>query len=227
MTTRFLTAAIAAATLAGGGWYLAATQPGLSPVGAAMAQDAHSGGDMATGGDADAIDDIALGDADAPVTIIEYASFTCPHCARFHETVFPDLKADYIDTGQVRFVTREVYFDAYGLWAGLLARCGSDEERYYAIVDMIYERQSDWTSGEPAEVGDNLRRIGRLAGMDNAQIDACLQDEATAEAMVARYQQNMAEYDVSGTPSFVINGELHSNMGYADMAEIIDGHLEE
>jgi len=171
------------------------------------------------------VEDLALGAADAPVTMIEYASFTCPHCARFHNEVYPQLKADYIDPGKLRFVMREVYFDRPGLWASMLARCGG-EKRYYPLVGMLFEKQTEWVGdGQPQTIAANLRRIGKVAGLSDAQIDACFRDAAKAEALVANYEANMAEYDISGTPAFVIDGTLHSNMGYQRMSSLIDEAL--
>ena len=189
-----------------------------SLVGAAEAQEAA---DI----DTSTIVDMAIGDADAPVTVIEYASFTCPHCATFHADVFPDLKADYVDTGQVRFVHREVYFDRFGLWAGMVARCGG-EERYFGIADLIYERQRDWTQGEPAQVVENLRRIGKTAGLTDDQLDACLSDGQKAQTLVAWYQENAEADGIQATPTFVIDGQSYSNMPYADFSELLDGMLD-
>lgn len=170
------------------------------------------------------VEDVALGDADAPVTLIEYASFTCPHCARFHAEVLPTIKSDYVDTGQVRYVYREVYFDRPGLWASMVARCGGGD-RYFAIADMLYARQSEWTRGEPAEIAGNLRRIGLAAGLSEEALDACLSDAAMAQALVARYEANAAEDDVRATPSFVLGGETISNMPLAEMRERLDAAL--
>jgi len=171
------------------------------------------------------IEEMALGAADAPVTVIEYASFTCPHCATFHDTVFEDLKRYYIDTGKVRFVTREVFFDRYGLWASMVARCGG-EERYFGIVDTIYDRQGEWTAGEgPVEIVGNLRRIGSAAGLTDDQLDACLTDAAKAEALVEWYEGNAEADGIRSTQSFLIDGERHGNMPYADFADLIDEKL--
>lgn len=215
---RLLLSAVAAFVLVAGGAYLWNSQtssaPGVSlnPITAAEAQEVDTSG----------VVEMALGAEDAPVTVIEYASFTCPHCANFHASVFKDLKENYIDTGKVRFVYREVYFDRLGLWAGMTARCGGPD-RYFGITDLLYEQQREWVgSGNPAEVADNLRRIGRLAGLDNDQLDACLQDAEKAQALVAVYQQNAAADDISATPSFVINGEKYSNMNYRDFAAVLD-----
>lgn len=209
------------AALLGGGYLLIGGQtraPGV-PLGAVSAQSAD-------GADTSLVADMVLGDPDAPVTVIEYASFTCPHCRTFHKTVLPQLKANYIDTGQVRFIHREVYFDRYGLWAGMVARCGG-EERYFGIIDLIYDQQSEWTaSNDPAVVADNLRRIGRTAGMSNEQVDACLQDADMANAMVAAYQEHAEADGINSTPSFVIDGRRYSNMSYADFAALLDEKLE-
>ncbi|NBE07206.1 DsbA family protein [Paragemmobacter ruber] len=173
------------------------------------------------------ITDFSLGPADAKVQITEYASFTCPHCATFHANVWPQLKADYVDTGKVRFTYREVYFDRYGLWAAMVARCGG-EMRYFGIVDMIFDQQQEWAaSDDPNVVIGNLRTIAKTAGLDDATLDACLQDGAKAEAMVAHFEANMAADQVEGTPTFIINGEKHSNMSYDDMKAIIDAQLAE
>jgi protein-disulfide isomerase len=120
--------------------------------------------------------EMAIGAEDAPVTMIEYSSYTCPHCANFHMNVFPDLKKDYIDTGKVRFVFREVYFDRFGLWAGMLARC-TGKDKYFGFVDLVMRQQSDWLSGgEPATIVANLKKLGKIAGLDEQTMETCLQD---------------------------------------------------
>jgi protein-disulfide isomerase len=169
--------------------------------------------------------DFSLGSPDAPVKMVEYASFTCPHCATFHATVFKDLKRDYIDTGKVHFTLREVYFDRYGLWAAMVARCGG-EMRYFGIHDMLFDQQAEWAaSQDPVQVVQNLKTIGIAAGLDEVAIDACLNDQAQAEALIARFQANMAADGVEGTPTIFINGTKHSNMTYADLKEILDAEL--
>ena len=181
----------------------------------------------ATAQDAPEVEEMALGDPDAPVTVTEYASFTCPHCANFHTGTFERIKEEYIDTGEVRWVYREVYFDRFGLWAGLVARCGG-EERYFGIVDLLYERQDEWARGEePAEIADNLRRLGRSAGLGEEELAACLQNGEKAQAMVAAYQENAQADNVNSTPSFVIGGETYTNRPYEDLAELIDEQLGE
>lgn len=211
MHRRTLLAALPLAALATGGatWLLQSGRP----LARAAAQDAPE------------IPDMMLGEPDAPVEVIEYASFTCPHCARFHQSVLPQLKENYIDTGRVRFINREVFFDRYGLWAAMVARCGGGE-RYFGIADLIYEQQRDWLNGDsPAAIADNLRRIGRLAGLSGEELEACLTDAETARALVARYEQQSAEHGITSTPSFVIDGTKYGNMSYEDFAEILDKRL--
>ena len=177
--------------------------------------------------DTSTIVDMSMGAADAPITVIEYASFTCPHCAAFDKEVLPKLKKDYVDTGKVRFILREVYFDRYGLWAGMVARCGG-QMRYFGLADQIFQKQREWTQGDdPAAVAENLRRIGRSAGLDDAQLDACLQDAEMAQTLVAWYQENAERDKIEATPSFLIDGQLYSNMSYSDFKEILDAKLDE
>jgi protein-disulfide isomerase len=171
------------------------------------------------------IKDYGIGPIDAKVKIIEYASFTCPHCANFHEQSFKKLKAEFIDTGKVRFEYREVYFDRYGLWAAMMARCGG-EMRYFGISDILFSTQQDWAASEdPAVIVANLKKIGRTAGMDDTMLDACMKDATTAQAMMTHYETNFAADGIEGTPTFIINGNKHSNMDYADLKAIIDAEL--
>ena len=145
-------------------WMGQSGQPGMTQIGAtaALAEEAPATAQLPE------VAEMVLGNADAPITIVEYASFTCPHCAHFHETVFKDLKKDYIDTGKVKFVYREVFFDRYGLWAAMVARCGG-ETRYFGINAMLFEQQKTWAgTDDPATAVENLKKIGRTAGMDDA-----------------------------------------------------------
>jgi protein-disulfide isomerase len=169
--------------------------------------------------------DFGLGPTDAKVTLIEYASFTCPHCATFHANVFKNLKADYIDTGKLRFEYREVYFDRPALWAAMIARCGG-EMRYFGISEMIFDQQKEWAAGEtPTAIVDSLKKIGRAAGLEDAAMDVCLKDEAKAKAMIAHYEKNFTADGIEGTPTLMINGVKHSNMSYDDLKVILDAEL--
>ena len=170
------------------------------------------------------VDDLFLGEESAPLTIYEYASFTCPHCAAFHKDVFPTLKSEYIDTGKVRFAQRDVYFDQVGLWAGILARC--DDTKYYPVAGMLMDEQSEWLAADNGEaLVANLRKIGAKAGMTAEQMDTCWNDTARVESLVATFQKTSTEDKIEGTPTFLINGEKHSNMSYADLKALIDTEL--
>ncbi|APZ51773.1 DsbA family protein [Salipiger abyssi] len=205
------TAALAAVLSAGGSWL--AVPGGATLPGAASAQEAA---------EEVTVTDMTLGDPDAPVEVIEYGSFTCPHCAAFEDEVFPQIKENYVDTGKVKFTFREAYFNKFDMWASLMARCGG-EMKYFGIVDMIYSGQDDWArKGSEAEVADALRKIGRLAGIENDALDACMSDGEQLKALVGWYQANVEKDGFNSTPSFVIDGELYTNMSYSKFAEILD-----
>lgn len=215
-----------ALTLVGGGAYwlnasdTASGSSSRAGFGAAMAQ---STGEIDTSG----IIEMALGDADAPVTVVEYASFTCPHCSRFHTDVLPQIEKNYIDNGKVRFIFREAYFDKFGLWASLLARCGG-EMRYFGISDILMKDQGAWLGeGDPTTVVANLRRIGLTTGITNEELDACFNDGDKVQALVAWYQQNFTRDNMDSTPSFLINGQKYANMSYDSFAETLDEKLAE
>lgn len=171
--------------------------------------------------------DITLGQDSAPVTVIEYASFTCPHCAAFHDENFPKLKAEYIDTGKVKFVQRDVYFDAVGLWAGILARCGGDE-KYYPVADMLFAEQKTWLDAKTGDdIAANLRKIGAKSGMTTEQMDACWADKQKVADLVATFQKNATADKVEGTPTFLIGGETVQNQPWDAMKKIIDTKIAE
>jgi protein-disulfide isomerase len=172
------------------------------------------------------VPDMILGAEDAPITVIEYASFTCPHCARFHDDVFGKLKENYIDTGKVKFIHREIYFDKYGLWASVIARCAG-ADRYYGVSSLMYKGQSDWArAGGDAEIAEALKKIGRISGLNDEQLDSCLQDRDQVLALVGWFQENSERDGIRSTPSLLIDGELHSNKSYADLSEILDAKLD-
>ncbi len=169
--------------------------------------------------------DIVLGKADAPVTVVEYASFTCPHCAAFHKDNMPKLKAEYIDTGKVKFVQRDVYFDAVGLWAGILARCGGDD-KYYAVSDLLMSDQKTWLDAKTMDdISANLRKIGAKAGMTPEQMDACWNDKQKVADLVTTFQTHATTDKIEGTPSFIIDGEQVSNQPWDEMKKVIDAKL--
>ncbi|WP_323769642.1 DsbA family protein [Antarctobacter sp.] len=215
--------AVALALFGGGAWYLTqgAGQTGAADIrlpGAAQAQTADI--DITT------VTEMVKGAEDAPIEVIEYASFTCPHCASAHANLIPKLEQNYIDTGKVKFTYREVYFDKVGVWASLIARCGG-EAKFFGITDLIYKGQQDWArAGSEAAVIGELRKIGRLAGMDGDQVEACLNDGDQIATLVAWFQANATEHGITSTPSFVIDGKTYSNMSYEEFSAILDAKLD-
>ena len=179
--------------------------------------------------DADAeateIIDMVQGAEDAPITVIEYASFTCPHCARFHSDVYKLLRKNYIDTGKIKFIFREVYFDKYGMWASMIARC-SGPDRFFGMTDLILNSQNTWArAGDDLAIVEALRKIGRLSGMEDAALDSCLQDGNKLRALVGWYKENAQRDGIQSTPSFLIDGQPYKNMNYEEFAKILEEKL--
>ena len=171
-------------------------------------------------------EDMVKGADDAQVTIVEYASFTCPHCATFHKEIFPKLKKQYIVTGKVKFIYREVYFDAPGLWAGLLARCISPQ-KYFGVVDLLYNKQDKWASGSTEqEILKELFSIGRQVGLEDQDINQCMQNKEKSLNMIDAYLENSKLDKITSTPSVVINGKLFKNTNFDDLKGEIDRLLE-
>lgn len=215
--SRMIAILAAVVAVGGGALFLFGQGGGSTPVDPLGSVNAQEASEIDTSG----IVEMSVGNADAPVTVIEYASFTCPHCATFHANGFKRLKTDFIDTGKINFIYREVYFDRYSLWASMIARCAGPE-KFFGMSELIYSSQSEWSrAGEPTAIVDELRKIGRLAGLGNEQLEACLQDGDKAQALVAWYKQNAEKDGIESTPSFVINGKKYTNMAYEDMADVI------
>jgi len=151
------------------------------------------------------LEDIVMGKPDAPVTIVEYASMTCPHCAQFHTAVLPQLKAKYIDNGEVRLILREFPLDGLAVAAFMLARCAGPD-RYYPIVAALFETQGTWAV--PGTEGkDKLLLIARQAGFSKEKFDQCLADKKLFNKIVAVRQQANEKFHVDSTPSFFVNGK--------------------
>ena len=177
------------------------------------------------------IGDVPMGDENAPVTIIEYASLTCPHCAAFHQTNWEPLKTDFIETCKARFIMREIYFDQFGLWGAMLAR-SAGEMNYHRMIDMLLSRQQEWYQAHvrayqqtknPRPIVDSLMQIGRLTGMSNQRMTESLQDAAFLEKLVADYKEYAEADNVRSTPSFLINGDMVTgNMSPSAFAEEIN-----
>jgi len=139
------------------------------------------------------------------VTITEYASMTCPHCAAFEQNVFPMLKSKYIDTGKVRFVFREFPLDIKAAVASVLARCiaKDDAGKFFAVIDMLFKKQDEWV----VKTKQTLKRIGREAGMSEQSVETCIKDQALFDKLSADEKFADEVLKVNATPTFFINGE--------------------
>ena len=145
-----------------------------------------------------------LGKADAPVTIIEYASMTCGHCAQFHKTTYPELKKRYIDTGKVRFIFREFPLDPLASGAFMLARCAGDG-KFFPMVETLFEQQDKWAIRQPLPP---LLAIAKQAGFTEQSFNACLQDEKLMKQVESVRDRASKEFGVTSTPTFFINGKM-------------------
>ena len=148
-------------------------------------------------------DDRILGSAEAPITIIEYASLTCPHCAAFHADTLPRLKETWIADGRVRLVYRHFPLGGTALRAAAVANC-IEGARYFGFLDLLYKSQKRWAkSGDPLKM---LGQMARLAGLSQEKFEACANDEAELDRILERRQDGIQTYDVQSTPTLIVNG---------------------
>lgn len=163
-----------------------------------------------------------LGEADAPVTIVEYASMTCGHCANFHRNTLPAIKENYIDTGKARLVLREFPFDPRAEAGFMLARCADD--KYFAMVDVLFQQHQSWVQVENAR--EALLQIARLAGFSQESFEACLTDQKLLEDVRAVRNRGSKDFGVDSTPTFFINGNTYKGaLTVAEMSAILDSML--
>jgi protein-disulfide isomerase len=148
--------------------------------------------------------DVVVGKADAPVTIIEYASMTCSHCAAFHNTTYPALKAKYIDSGKVRYILREFPLDPLAAGAFMLARCAGGD-KYYPMVELLFQKQKDWVVQNPIPP---LLSLAKQAGFTQESFETCLKDQKVLEAIEAVRTHGAEKLGVNSTPTFFINGKV-------------------
>jgi protein-disulfide isomerase len=170
----------------------------------------------------DALPDRVMGSPNAPVTIVEYASMTCPHCAHFQETTFPELKKDYIDTGKAKYMLREFPLDDIAAAAFMLARCAGelDSSRYYALVDTLFAKQSQWAVQQPIPP---LMAIAKQAGFTEQSFNACLNNQKLLDNIEAVRERAVKQFNVNSTPTFFINGQRYVGaLSIDDMRKAID-----
>jgi protein-disulfide isomerase len=161
-----------------------------------------------------------LGNPNAPVTMIEYASLTCPHCAEFHNDVLPDLKERYIATGKVRLIYRDFPLDERALTAAALAHCAGPD-RYFGFLDVLFQTQASW-AGADDYVGA-LKKLGKLGGMSDQQMDQCFADEELTNGILQTRLDGQNEHGVSSTPTLVINDQVFAGArSIEDLSQVID-----
>jgi protein-disulfide isomerase len=160
--------------------------------------------------------DMALGSATAPITIVEYSSLTCPHCAAFAENVFPMLQSKYIDTGKVRFVSREFPLESKAAAASMLARCaaGGDASKFFDATMMLFRQQQDLID----HTTDTLTAVGGKFGLSQAAVESCVKDDAALDKLQADQNFAYRELKVDATPTFFINGEkVKGSMSFEEL----------
>ena len=173
----------------------------------------------------DALPEMVMGDDKAPVTVIEYASMTCPHCAHFQEVTFPELKKRYIDTGKVRYIFREFPLDSLAAAAFMLARCSGqdDKTKYFAMIDTMFRQQQQWAVEKPIPP---LLAIAKQAGFTEKSFDACLSNQKVLDGIESIRQRAVNQFKVESTPTFFINGtKFPGALSIEDMAKAIDPYL--
>ncbi len=173
----------------------------------------------------EALPDIMLGDAKAPVTIIEYASMTCPHCAHFQETTFPELKKRYIDTGKVRYMLRDFPLDQLAAAAFILARCAAkdDKDKYYTLIDTLFRQQRQWAVEKPIPP---LMAIFKQAGLTEDSFNACLANQKAWDALESVRERATKQFKVQSTPTFFVNGtQVTGALSIEEFAKVIDTQL--
>lgn len=178
---------------------------------------AQSMSDVATPGP---LGDLVLGNEKAPVTIIEYASMTCPHCATFANETYPKLKKDYIDTGKVKYIFREFPLDDLAMAAAMLARCAgkTDKNRAFALIEMFFEKQREWVVQRPIEP---IKNLIKQVGLTEKDFEACLSDREMSAAIL-KDQERATKLGVNSTPSFFINGQLQKGaMTFDELEKVI------
>ena len=167
----------------------------------------------------EAMQDRVIGNAEAPITIIEYASLTCPHCATFHAETLPQIKKEWIETGKAKLIYRDFPLDKYAASAAMIARC-APEDKYFIFLNAFYAQQKNWSrADDPVRV---LTQLAGLGGMSKDDVDACLANEELQDAILQMRLDGQMEHGINSTPSFVINGKMINNLPYEDFKDILE-----
>jgi len=161
-----------------------------------------------------------LGNSDAKVTMIEYASMTCPHCANFHTKTFPAIKKEYIVTGKIKFIYRDFPLDQFALAAAMMARC-SAKERYFGVIDVIFRTQREW--GRNPNPRKALEQIGKIVGVSESTYEACVTDKVVHDGMIKMRNDAVEKYKVRTTPTFVVNEKkINGGLPLEELRKVLD-----
>lgn len=159
-----------------------------------------------------------MGAADAPVTIVEYASLTCPHCATFHGKTLPGLKKDYVDTGKVRFIFRDFPFDGVAMAGTMISRCAAPE-KFFPLTNVLFERQEAWAFSKDPEA--ELTKIAKEFGFTQESFDTCLQNQALYDGVLKVRQRAYEVFKVDSTPTLFINGMPHRGVLSPEQMDVV------
>ena len=165
-------------------------------------------------------EEMFLGNKDAKIVVIEYASMTCIHCANFHKEVYPKIKENYIDTNKIKFIFRDFPLDKQALFASVLAKC-APKEKYFDFVKLILTTQKKWISNDEAFM-EKLKNIGKLAGLSENKINACFNNEQIVDNILKTLSTAEKKYNIDSTPSLIINEKKYSAMSYENFEKIIE-----
>ena len=165
-------------------------------------------------------EEIFLGNKDAKIVVIEYASMTCSHCANFHKEVYPKIKENYIDTNKIKFIFRDFPLDKQALFGSVLAKC-APKEKYFDFVKLILNTQKKWISNDNT-FQDKLKNIGKLAGLNENKINTCFKNEQIVDDILKSRSIGEKKYNISSTPSLIINEKKYSAMSYENFEKIIE-----
>ncbi|WP_341705176.1 DsbA family protein [Ferrovibrio sp.] len=186
----------------------------------ALSLAAFAGGSHAARAADPRLQDMVLGRADAPITIIEYASLTCPHCADFHESVLPALKKDYLDTGKAKLIFRDFPLDNLAFAGAIVARCAGPE-KYFTYLGVLFAQQRQWATAQDPKAA--LKQIARLGGMPGDQFEACLTDKAVGDYILNSRLEGNQKFNVNSTPTIIVDGKPESGVpSYEDLRKKLD-----
>ncbi|PWL19713.1 disulfide bond formation protein DsbA [Falsochrobactrum shanghaiense] len=189
----------------------------------AQSRDSEATVDAAKVAEPGKLKDMVYGKDDAPVTIVEYASLTCSHCADFAVNTFPTIKEKYIDTGKARLIFREFPFDPRATAAFMLARC-APEDRYFPMIEVFFKQQQQWATAQDGEAA--LLQIAKLAGFTQESFKACLTNQQVLDDVRATMDRGSKDFGVNATPTFFINGKKYAGaLSVDEMSAIIDDLL--